>query len=573
MTAGVPGGTLARLSIEDFGLIPRAELHFARGATMFTGETGSGKTMVLGALGFALGERANAEMVRSGVGVARVNLEVVPPTELRKRLNDDGFYFDRDENAVISRELTKVGKSMVRINGRSATAGYVREIAHHIADIVGQHEAQRLLSPSYHLALIDRFGGKPIAAARFETAQHYAALRSLESELSTLLEGEEHALAAFQFAQFALREIAHAALQPGEDVALHERRRYLNNAERITTSLRSAHDALIGDELSATESVGSALAALLPVADLDRPLQDMAGALAGMQSELNDIALSISREMDRSEFSSQELESINDRLHAIEQLSKKYGGSIEGVLASARGFEQAVQSFSIRDDRRRELERSIATEKEALAAAAAALGGLRNDAAAVLERRVCTELVDLALPSGRFSVAFTPRAQIGPDGDQSIAFTFGANAGQELRELAHVASAGELSRVLLALVIVGKPEAGALIFDEIDAGIGGATAAAVGVRLGQLALHNQVLCVTHLAALATWADRHYVLQKHEHRGATTITVAELRKPADRTAEVARMLSGDARSVALQHATELLKETSARRSRRSLSDAG
>nr|MDQ6932995.1 DNA repair protein RecN [Candidatus Eremiobacteraeota bacterium] len=239
------------------------------------------------------------------------------------------------------------------------------------------------------------------------------------------------------------------------------------------------------------------------------------------------------------------------------------------VLASARDFEGTVSSFSIRGDRRRELERSIAIQKEALATTAASLRELRRDAAATLEKRVCAELADLALPSGRFGVSFTPR-QTGPDGDQSVAFAFAANAGQELRDLAQVTSGGELSRVLLALVIVGKPEAGALIFDEIDAGIGGATAAAVGVRLGQLASQHQVVCVTHLAALATWADRHYVLEKREHRGATTIAVVELSRRVDRAAEVARMLSGDARSVALQHATALLKETSAQRSRRSLS---
>nr|MDQ6933670.1 AAA family ATPase [Candidatus Eremiobacteraeota bacterium] len=284
--------TLARLSIEDFGLIGRAEINFARGATMFTGETGSGKTMVLGALAFVLGERANAEMVRTGAGVARVTLDLIPPTGLRTGLNDDGFFLDDDENAVISREVTEVGKSTVRINGRPATAVYVRQIAHHIADIVGQHEAQRLLSPSYHLALLDRFGGEPIAAARVELARRYAALRVRESELRGLVEDEEHALGAFQFAQFALDEITDAALLPGEDHALQERRRYMNNAERVAASLRTAHNALTGEELSATESVGSALAALLPIADLDRALEGLARSVGGIQSELNDIAVS-----------------------------------------------------------------------------------------------------------------------------------------------------------------------------------------------------------------------------------------------------------------------------------------
>lgn len=559
---------LARLSIEEFGLIPRAEIELAKGATMFTGETGSGKTMVLGALGFVLGERANSEMVRAGARAACVTLEVLATGPLRERLNDDGFALDEDENAFISRELTESGKSTVRINGRPATAAYVREVGQQVADIVGQHEAQRLLSPSYHRTILDRFGGDRITAARGEVAAHYAGLRSLEAELRALLEGEAQALRTFQFAQFALDEITQAALVPGEDAALGERRRYLNNAQRISSALRSAHDALAGEELSASESVGSALAALLPVADLGTPLQDMAGTLAAVQSEINDLAVSISREMDRSEFNAHELEAINERLDTIDRLKKKYGGTMEAVLASAQDFEVTMSSFSSREEARRILELSIAAENEALVGAAAELRQLRSDGAAELERRVCAELAELALPSGRFAVSFMQRSEIGPDGDQTIAFTFAANAGQELSELARVASGGELSRVLLALVIVtGKPQASALIFDEIDAGIGGATAAAVGVRLGQLASQSQVVCVTHLAALATWADRHYALEKREAKGVTTISIVELRTSADRTAEVARMLSGDARGVALQHATALLRETDAKRSRR------
>lgn len=564
---------LARLSIEQFGLIPRAEIELAKGATMFTGETGSGKTMVLGALGFVLGERANSEMVRPGARAARVTLEVLARGPLRERLNDDGFALDEDENAFISRELTESGKSTVRINGRLATAAYVREVGQQVADIVGQHEAQRLLSPSYHRAILDRFGGDRIAAARGEVAAHYAGLRSLEAELRALLEGETQALRAFQFAQFALDEITQAALVPGEDAALGERRRYLNNAERIASALRTAHDALADEELSASEGVGSALAALLPVADLGGPLEDMAGELAGVQSEINDLAVSMSREMDRSEFNAHELEAINERFDTIDRLKKKYGGTMEAVLASAQDFEVTMSSFSSREEARRILELSIAAENEALVGAAAKLRQLRSNAAAELERRVCAELAELALPSGRFAVSFMQRSEVGPDGDQTIAFTFAANAGQELSELARVASGGELSRVLLALVIVtGKPQASALIFDEIDAGIGGATAAAVGVRLGQLASQSQVVCVTHLAALATWADRHYALEKREAKGVTTISIVELRTPADRTAEVARMLSGDARGVALQHATALLRETDTKRSRRTRTQA-
>ncbi|MDQ6827120.1 MAG: DNA repair protein RecN [Candidatus Eremiobacteraeota bacterium] len=563
---------LARLSVEDFGLIPEAQITFARGATMFTGETGSGKTMVLGALSFVLGERGNSEIVRTGAVAARVSLEVLPSAVLRARLNDDGFPLDDDENAVVSREISASGKSTLRINSRAATAGYLREIAYHIADIVGQHEAQRLLSPSYHVAVLDRFGGDAITAARNEFEHTYNRLHHLKAQLQESVATGQHAVANYEFAQFALAEIGQAVLQPGEDIGLDERRRYLGNVERISSSLRMAHHALAGENLGANDAIGSAVGKLDAIADLDTQLADIAGALAGAQSEINDLALRISREIDRTEFDPQELEAINDRLDTIDRLKRKYGGTIDAVLRNAQDFERTVSSFSTRDERQRTLEGDILRTTQALAAVAARLYELRMKAAAQLERRVCAELTELALPSAQFSVSFTARGEIRPDGDHAIEFGFAANAGQELRQLARVASGGELSRVLLALVMVaGRCEQAALIFDEIDAGIGGATAAAVGVRLGQLARENQVVCVTHLAQLATWADRHYVLQKHERKGVTTIDAVELRKPADRTAEVARMLSGNARSVALQHAHALLKETSAKRTQFSLSE--
>jgi DNA repair protein RecN (Recombination protein N) len=266
------------------------------------------------------------------------------------------------------------------------------------------------------------------------------------------------------------------------------------------------------------------------------------------------------------EFDSAELESINARLDALDTLKRKYGGTLEAVLQAAEEFRATIDAFQNKDERRAQLERDLQAATAALEEAAEHLSSLRRGAADRLDKAIDKELKDLALPSGRFGVHFEPLADVGPDGGEHVEFVFAANKGEAQRPLARVASGGELSRVLLALIVVlaGARGRTALVFDEIDAGIGGATATAVGARLGRLARSAQVICVTHLAQIASWADAHYVLEKSESKNATTIALREIESKDDRTAELARMLSGEAHEVALQHARTLLEQTQERR---------
>jgi DNA repair protein RecN (Recombination protein N) len=544
---------LRRLEIAGFGLIARAEIDFAQGATIFTGETGSGKTMILGALAFVLGARANS-------GKANVTLCFDPSDALRSRFDADGFPLDPGEEAAIVREVNDAGKSSVRVNGRPSTAGYVRDIAGAIAEIVGQHEAQRLLAPAYHLELLDRFGGVAGSEALTAVDEAFGARLAIERELQALRGDVRKANAAYDDARFAVDEIDGASLRADEDDRLTERRRYLDNVERIAVALRSAHESLGGDDVGASSALGAARAALGGIAEIHTDLHAMAESAAALQDEAAELATRISRELDETEFDAGELETINARLHVLDGLKRKYGATLADVLTHAEAARSTVAAFESRDKRTAELERALARAQGELEVTAAKLTSIRKASAEGLSHAVVAELQDLALASGRFEVGFEPLERIGSEGAESVEFRFSANVGEPLRPLNKAASGGELSRVLLALVVAlaAIRDRAALVFDEIDAGIGGATATAVGSRIGRLATAEQVVCVTHLAQLATWADRHYLLEKHERKGTTTIGVREVSGDEARAAELARMLSGESHDVALEHARTLLR---------------
>lgn len=552
---------LRALQIENFGLIERADIEFAHGATVFTGETGSGKTMVLGALDFALGARAGPDLVRRGAAKAFVTIEFEPTDSIAAGLAAAGFELDPGEAATISREMTDSGRSTLRVNGRAATAAYVREIRPEVAELIGQHEAQRLLIPAYHLDLLDRFAGEPALQARASVAAAHERAQTCAHALDELTRDEERARERYEAARYEAREIDEAALEDGEPERLDERRAYLENVERIAMSLHLAHDALCGEERGATSALGIAGTALSNVAKYDATLREIAQAASALQSEAVELSADLSRALEAAEYDPAELESINARLDRIHRLKRKFGPTLDDVANAAKRAKAIVEAYEGRDRRVAETQAQAAAAERDLREAAGKLSALRKRAANALSKRVLAEFGEIALGSGHFEAALDPLERIGPAGAERVEFLFAANAGEPARPLWRVASGGELSRVLLALVVVlagARESTAALVFDEIDAGIGGATAAAVGARIGELARRGQVICVTHLAQLATWADRHYVLEKTERKGQTTIGVRSIAGETEREAEIARMLSGEPHEAALRHARALLE---------------
>ncbi len=335
---------LRRCTIEDFGLIAGAEVRFADGLSAFTGETGSGKTMVLGALKFVLGERASPDFVRSGAQRARVTLEFEPDDAMRALLASEGFELEPDEDAIVVRELAAGGKSSARVNGRAATSAQLRSISEPLVDFVGQHEHQRLLSAAYQADVLDRYAGEEALALRERVAANHTKLGALDAALGDLETNAGRLEAEAEDARFALGEIDAARLtDDDEEIGLRERRDYLANAERIAFALRTACDALSERDGAASETLGAAAAALNGVADYGQDLARLGASLASMQSDAGEIAVAVARELDRAEYDPAEAETIGQRLDVLDRLKRRHGGSVGTVLARARAPRRAAR--------------------------------------------------------------------------------------------------------------------------------------------------------------------------------------------------------------------------------------
>ena len=551
--------TLLRLTIDNVGLIAHAQVEFGDAFTAFTGETGSGKTMLLGALDAALGGRVERELVRGER--LRVALEIDAGEGLRVLLATMGIDLAADDDVVIVREVTSAGRSQARINGVAVSASQLRALGAEVVDAVGQGEAHRLLEPAFARDLLDRFAGDAAQRLRASLRERYELRRRLREERDALATGGERALAEREFARFALGEIEAAALEDGEDERLRERREILGSAERIADALTRARAAL-EDERGAVDALGDALHGLGSIARFGAAFAALAESAGALQADANALAAGIARAIDDVELDPNELEAVTGRLDAIETLKKKYGPSIAAILAARDRFAGTIENDAGRDERLAALEREITALDASVAEDARALHAVRSKAVPLCEERVAAELQALAMPAARFAVAVEPLEEIAAHGGDRIEFRFSANPGEPERSLARIASGGERSRVLLALVVVlsDSRDARTFVFDEIDAGIGGATAVAVGARLQRLAAVTQVVCVTHLAQIASWADTHYVLRKYDDGGETTIEVASLRADDDRLAEIARMLSGDTKRISLEHAATLVAST-------------
>jgi DNA repair protein RecN (Recombination protein N) len=555
---------LRALTIENYGLISEARVEFDIGMTVLTGETGSGKTMLLGALGFVLGDRATADVVRAGAERARVTLDLDIGDE-GDFLAEEGFSLDPGEPLTLWREISASGKSSARIGGRPATATQLRMLGERVVDRVGQHEQQRLLARGYHLDLLDRFAGDDALVLRRALSDRFTELEIVNDELHALDEEERRADAALNLARHTLTEIDAAKLEPDEDMRLRERRDRLTNIERVTAALSEAHH-LLADESSATEMLGSAVRSLASIERFGVRYAEMGARLRTVQEELGDAASALMRELEESEFDAAELEQIGSRLDILDGLKRKHGGSLERVLEARAHAAETIERYGGADRRRKILETRRGEISRAFDRNVVQLSELRRAASVLLEEQLASELEALAMRGVRLSVALQTLERPGARGAESAEFVLRSAGDDVPRALAKIASGGELSRVLLALttVLFDRRECTALVFDEIDAGIGGETANAVAERLGRLSRRSQVICVTHLAQIAAWSDTHIVLSKRESNGAAQIVSETLHRPDAVRDEIARMLSGRPNDVAREHAATLLKRAGEKR---------
>ena len=558
---------LVELVIENYAVIERLRVRFHRGLNLLTGETGSGKSIVVDALGLLLGGRASPEMVRTGAERARISgLFAVPHTKAVRALLERAGLETEDGELWLEREILAGGKSRAFAASRPVTAALLRDLGQHLGDIHGQHDQQRLFEPEAQLEILDSFAGA--ASALEEVREAWLGWRACRQELDDLERNEQEKLRMADLWSFQRREIEDASPKPGEDAELEAERRRLQNFARIQEAASGAYQSLYESPESALAALRSAARRLEDLARIDPALAALAESPKPSEFAVQETSLSLRDYLSRLEADPGRLEEIESRLAALDKLKRKYGPGLEQVVAYLEEVRAHIDAVENADQRRAALTKRLKELAETYESAAGRLSRLRKEAARELAKRVEEELAALAMERTVFRAVLAP-APWSEQGIDEARFLVSPNLGEEPRPLDKVASGGEISRIALALKTCAsapRPRAGeetprTLVFDEVDAGIGGRAAEVVGRRLKQLASADQVLCVTHLPQIAGFADHHYFVEKKETDGRTSAAVKELEGEA-RTREIGRMLSGEkVTAEALKHAEKLIRMSS------------
>lgn len=558
---------LVELVVENYAVVERIRVRFHAGLNLLTGETGSGKSIVVDALGLLYGGRASADMVRSGADRARIAgiFEAPASTAFRKLLEENGVEIE-DGELLIEREIQANGKSRAFLGSRPVTAALLKDIAPHLGDIHGQHDQQELFQHDSQLAMIDAAGETSEAVAAVGSV--FTRWQTVARELEELDRGEQEKLRLADLWSFQKREIEEAGLHEGEEEELEAERKILGNVSRLEDSAQAAYSVLYEAQGSAIAQVKTARKRLEELCRIDESMRETFDLLKPAEIALDEASHSLRHYLGTLESDPARLEHVESRLAAIDKLKRKYGASVGEILAFLADVSGRLAAVETAGERRAQL----AKERERLAAdyerAARKLSQDRRKAASKLEGQVQEELAALAMAGTTFRVEFTEGGWTAHGVDR-VRFLVSPNRGEEPRPLEKVASGGELSRLALALktCLTGgqkKPKTlRTLVFDEVDSGVGGRTAESVGRRLKKLAAANQLLCVTHLPQIAGFGDHHYVVEKHEIKGRTQASIEELTGEA-RTREIGRMLSGERMTPeALKHAEQLLKLSAGR----------
>jgi DNA repair protein RecN (Recombination protein N) len=572
---------LTELRIENFAIIQHLAIDFQGGLTTFTGETGAGKSILLDALTFIVGGRADANFIRSGADRAQVEatfrLPEIIRTDVQEILEREGLLDDDNHFLVLGRELRREGRGVARINGRSVSASLLRDIGSYLLDIHGQSEHLSLLNVRQHLGLLDRYAGNEQQLEAYRSI--HRKLAGLRRELSSLRMSEQEAAHRTDLLNFQVQEIEAAQLHPGEEDELRQERDRLANAESLAT-LAQQSIALLDEGSSETppitDLVGSVVESLSALSRIDASQAELYGQITELADSLSAISLELQDYLERIEFNPRRLEQVEERLGLIVNLKRKYGGSSEAVLAFAENAREQLQSIATASERIAELEAQQDVLLHELAQLGQTLSAARRTAAEKLGRAVENELDDLSMTGARFSVeikyrpkddgvvlAGGQRVAFDESGLDQVEFLIAPNPGEGLKPLVKIASGGETSRLMLALknVLVRADHVPTLIFDEIDQGIGGRVGSVVGEKLWQLAREHQVLCVTHLPQLAAFGDQHYRVRKLVQSGRTLTQVDPL-SDSIRLDELAQML-GTVSAANLSAAKETLERAQKR----------
>jgi DNA repair protein RecN (Recombination protein N) len=541
---------LTCLRVRDFAIIDRLELELGPGLNVITGETGAGKSILVDALSLVLGERARPELVRGGAESAEVEalFDLSGAPEVLARLEAAGVATDEGE-LLVRRVVLGGGRTRAYVNGRLATAAQLAELAAGLADVSSQHEHHSLTDPSTHLGYLDAYAR--LEPRRHEMARAHAALAEAEAALAQLQSAVADRATREDLLRFQVREIEEVAPEPGERERLREEREVLRHAEALSRSAAGAEEAVYAGEDAVVDVLGRVEADLLGAARLDPRLGPLVQELAEARARLEEVGRELGRRAREITSDPERLAEVEERLDRLQRLERKYGGSIDAVLAHAAAARAELATLEDHEARGAALEAAVEAARAEALRVADALGAARREAARALGEAIGAELESVGLKGARLEVAVTrlegkdgegPR--LSPTGYDRVELLIAPNRGEEARPLRRIASGGELSRALLAIkrVLAGLRPAGLYVFDEVDTGVGGAVAEVIGRKLKDIARHHQVLCITHLPQIAVFADRHFRVAKEEADGRTR-SVVEALGEAERREEIARMLGG------------------------------
>ena len=546
---------LSLLHIENIAVIEQSDISFDRGFNVLTGETGAGKSIVIDAISAILGERAYRDMIRTGANKASVRAVFTDVPKL-DWFEQNGVEYDGE--TVIQREIHLDGKNVCRVNGTLVTVSILRKLGIQLINIHGQHDSASLLDEANHLGFLDAFADNE--ALREDYCEKYNAVCKLRREIDRMSMDESEKLRRMETLRYQIEEISKAQLEAGEDEALEERRKLLQNAEKLSNGMDTAVECLYGSDESdgAATLLAQAERELARLARYTDAFAQLHERVADLMYQVQDVAEEVRDGRDDLSYSAEELEQIEARLDVIHRLRRKYGVTCADILEYLEKAQKELDEIEFADDHVERLKRKLQKAEETAFDAALALRKNRRETAKMLSERILTELAQLDMPRVQFSCEFTA-TDLTVDGADSVVFYMSANAGEALKSMSKVASGGELARIMLAMknVLAEKDQVETLIFDEVDTGVSGRAAQKVAEKLRSVAAHKQVLCVTHLPQLAALANTHLLIAKGERDGRTYTTVTPLDLEG-RKRELARIIGGtNITETTLKSAEEML----------------
>ncbi len=531
---------LSLLHIENIAVIEQADISFDKGFNVLTGETGAGKSIVIDAISAILGQRAYRDMIRTGTNKASVRA-VFTKVPNFPWFEENGVEYD--EETVIQRDIFLDGKNVCRVNGTLVTVAILHKLGIQLINIHGQHDSASLFDEENHLRFLDAFADNGALLADYR--EKFAAVSELRRQIDRMTMDEGEKLRRMETLKYQIAEIEKADLKSGEDEVLEQRRKLLQNSEKLSQGLEEASEALLGgdDSDGAAALLAQAAYALSRIARYSDDYTGFQERLTDLKYQVQDIADEVRDSLEELSYSADELETIEARLDIIHRLRRKYGADCDEILAYLDKAQKELDEIEFADDRVEQLKKKLAKQEKQAWDAALALRKNRQEQGTVMAEKILSELSQLDMPRVQFQCRFR-ETELTSEGADAVAFYLSANAGEDLKPLSKVASGGELARIMLSMknVLAEKDAVDTLIFDEVDTGVSGRAAQRIAEKLKSLAKHKQVLCVTHLPQLAALADTHMLIAKSEHDGRTYTTVTPLDRKG-RAMELARIIGG------------------------------